>query len=130
MATTNWRTINIDLLDPESPANFSTSSLVPTVLPLSASEVQTQTGQIRQLLRGGDAEGALGGALKSVPYGGDVGAKVSLQRRSDEADYHAVINFPNLAELIKGGTSSHSGRNITIDKTVRYVTDAQSNIQL
>jgi len=31
--------------------------------------------QVRQLLRGGDAEGALRGALESAPYGGDVGVK-------------------------------------------------------
>lgn len=77
MTATNWRTINIDLLDPESPANFSTASLIPAVAPVSASEVQTLSGQIRQLVRGGDNEGALRGALENAPYGGDAGAKVS-----------------------------------------------------
>ncbi|KAL6713471.1 hypothetical protein ACLMJK_008936 [Lecanora helva] len=75
MATMNWRTINIDLLDPESPANFSTASLVPALPEVSAPEVQTLAGQIRQLLRGGDAEGALRGALENAPYGGDQAAK-------------------------------------------------------
>ena len=79
MATTNWRTINIDLLDPESSANFSTSSLVPALPSVSTSEVQSLSGQIRQLLRGGDSEGALRGALENAPYGGDAGAKVSSQ---------------------------------------------------
>ena len=78
MATANWRTINIDLLDPESPANFATTSLVPSVPSVSASEVQALSGQIKQLLRGGDAERALRGALENVPYGGDAGAKVSV----------------------------------------------------
>lgn len=32
--------------------------------------------QVKQLLRGGDAEGALRGALESAPYGGDAGVKV------------------------------------------------------
>lgn len=72
----NWRTINIDLLDPESSANFSTASLLPAVPSVSASEVQSLSGQIKQLLRGGDAEGALRGALENAPYGGDAGAKV------------------------------------------------------
>lgn len=31
--------------------------------------------QVRQLLRGGDPEGALRGALESAPYGGDAGVK-------------------------------------------------------
>ncbi len=77
MTTINWRTINIDLLDPDSPSNFPVSSLLPASIPsVSASEVQTLASQIRQLLRGGDTEGALRGALENVPYGGDGGAKV------------------------------------------------------
>ncbi|KAL8967803.1 MAG: hypothetical protein Q9183_002757, partial [Haloplaca sp. 2 TL-2023] len=75
MATVNWRTINIDLLDPESPANFSTATLVPAVTPVSAAEVQSLSSQIKQLLRGGDSEGALRGALENPPYGGDASAK-------------------------------------------------------
>ena len=77
MTTMNWRTINIDLLDPESPANFDFSSLRPSVPSVSASEVQTLSSQIKQLLRGGDAEGALRGALENAPYGGNAQAKVS-----------------------------------------------------
>ncbi|KAI9830272.1 MAG: hypothetical protein M1838_005816, partial [Thelocarpon superellum] len=34
-------------------------------------DVQSLAGQVRQLLRGGDAEGALRGALDNAPYGGD-----------------------------------------------------------
>ena len=78
MAAINWRTINIDLLDPESPANFSTTSLAPSLPYASAQEIQSLGSQIRQLLRGGDAEGALRGALDNPPYGGDSGAKVRL----------------------------------------------------
>lgn len=78
MATANWRTINVDLLDPESPANFDISSLLPTIASVSASEVQTLSSQIKQLLRGGDSEGALRGALENAPYGGDAQAKVSM----------------------------------------------------
>ena len=74
----NWRTINVDLLDPESPANFAISSLSPAAPPVSASEVQSLSSQIKQLLRGGDSEGALRGALENPPYGGDAAAKVSL----------------------------------------------------
>ncbi|KAL8835018.1 MAG: hypothetical protein Q9176_007161 [Flavoplaca citrina] len=75
MATMNWRTINIDLLDPESPANFSIATLSPAAPRVSASEVQSLASQIKQLLRGGDSEGALRGALENPPYGGDAAAK-------------------------------------------------------
>jgi len=71
----NWRTINIDLLDPESSSNFDTSTLHPAFAPVSESEVKQLAQQVRQLLRGGDAEGALRGALEGAPYGGDVGVK-------------------------------------------------------
>lgn len=78
MATANWRTINIDALDPDSATNFDIASLLPanSAPAVSVSEVQTLSGQIRQLLRGGDAEGALRGALENAPYGGDAAAKV------------------------------------------------------
>ncbi|PSN68330.1 Arp2/3 complex 16 kDa subunit ARPC5 [Corynespora cassiicola Philippines] len=71
MANVNWRTINIDALDPDSPANFDLSSLTPAVAPVSTADVQTLAGQIRQLLRSGDNEGALQGALENPPYGAD-----------------------------------------------------------
>ena len=76
----NWRLINIDLLDPDSSANFDTSTLAPASQEgtLSHNDVQSLGTQIRQMLRGGDAEGALRGALGVVGgvYGGDVGVKV------------------------------------------------------
>ncbi|ORY14869.1 actin-related protein 2/3 complex subunit 5 [Clohesyomyces aquaticus] len=71
MATLNWRTINIDALDPDSPANFDLTSLAPSVTPIATADVQALAGQIRQLLRGGDNEGALQGALENPPYGAD-----------------------------------------------------------
>jgi actin related protein 2/3 complex subunit 5 len=74
--STNWRTINVDALDPESSTNFDLSSLTPAVAPTSAAECQATATQIRQLLRGGDSEGALRGALDTAPYGGDERGKV------------------------------------------------------
>ncbi|KAF2859889.1 Arp2/3 complex 16 kDa subunit ARPC5 [Piedraia hortae CBS 480.64] len=71
MAEVNWRTINIDALEPDSCYNFDLATLTPAVEPISHDQVQTLCGQIRQLLRGGDAEGALRGALENVPYGAD-----------------------------------------------------------
>ena len=76
MANVNWRTINVDALDPDSPANFDLSSLTPSVAPVSTADVQSLAGQIRQLLRGGDSAGALQGALENPPYGADAQGKV------------------------------------------------------
>lgn len=72
----NWCTINIDLLDPESSSNFDAASLFPEQAPVSEAEIKALAGQVRQLLRGGDLEGALRGALEGAPYGGDDGVKV------------------------------------------------------
>ncbi|KAI9749286.1 MAG: hypothetical protein M1815_002609 [Lichina confinis] len=76
----NYRLINIDRLDPDASTNFDLSTLVPadtgdTASIRSSAEAQALAGQIRQLLRGGDAEGALRGALENVPYGADDRAK-------------------------------------------------------
>jgi len=76
MATLNWRTINIDALDPDSPANFDLTTLTPAVAPVSTADVQSLAGSIRQLLRGGDNQGALQGALENPPYGADEKGKV------------------------------------------------------
>lgn len=87
MANVNWRTINIDALDPDSPANFDLTSLTPAVAPVSTADVQSLASQIRQLLRGGDNEGALQGALENPPYGADEKGKV---RRSMLPQHHSL----------------------------------------
>jgi actin related protein 2/3 complex subunit 5 len=76
MSAVNWRTINVDALDPDSAANFDLSTLTPALAPVSVADVQHLATQVRQLLRGGDAEGALRGALENAPYGGDAQGKV------------------------------------------------------
>ena len=86
MANVNWRTIQVDSYDPEAAPNFPIDSLTPGAAPVSASEVQTLSSQVKQLLRGGDAEGALRGALDNAPYGGDATAKV----RHAEATSHVT----------------------------------------
>lgn len=85
MAEFNWRTINIDALDPESSYNFDLSTLTPAVQPVSTADVQTLAGQVRQLLRGGNPEGALRGALENPPYGADDQGKVCHQSNKDTA---------------------------------------------
>ncbi|KAI1471482.1 actin-related protein 2/3 complex subunit 5 [Daldinia caldariorum] len=70
-----WRTINIDALDPDSSQNFDTSTLHPPLPEISEADVRQLNGQIRQLLRGGDAEGALRGSLENPVYNGSDSAK-------------------------------------------------------
>ncbi|KAI1148612.1 actin-related protein 2/3 complex subunit 5 [Nemania diffusa] len=70
-----WRTINIDALDPDSSQNFDTSTLHPPLPEASEADVRALNGQVRQLLRGGDAEGALRGCLENPVYNGSEVAK-------------------------------------------------------
>ncbi|KAL2024066.1 hypothetical protein VTK56DRAFT_9846 [Thermocarpiscus australiensis] len=77
-----WRTINIDALDPDSAANFDTATLHPPLPETSEAEVRQLAGQVRQLLRGGDAEGALRGCLERPVYagaGGELAREAHLQ---------------------------------------------------
>lgn len=71
-----WRTINIDALEEDSSVNFDTSTLHPPQPEIDEAAVRQLSGQIRQLLRGGDAEGALRGSLETPVYNGTDAAKV------------------------------------------------------
>jgi hypothetical protein len=70
-----WRTINIDALDPDSSVNFDTATLHPPQPEVSEADVRQLTTQVRQLLRGGDAEGALRGCLEAPVYNGSEQAR-------------------------------------------------------
>ena len=93
MAVTDWRTIDVDIYDAESSLNFDLSTLTPNVQPISQSDVQNTTSQIRQTLRGGDAEGALRYALEQVPYGADEKGKVRCN--CDSAGYVYLLEREN-----------------------------------
>jgi actin related protein 2/3 complex, subunit 5 len=77
MSQINYRTINVDSLDPEAPINFPLDTLLPGNLPppTTSSAAAGVATQIRQLLRGGDSEGALRHVLDTAPLGGDDRAK-------------------------------------------------------
>lgn len=77
MAEFNYRTINIDKLDPESSANFPMETLLPATLPppSNSSAAANTATQVRQMLRSGDAETALAYVLDTAPLGGDERAK-------------------------------------------------------
>ena len=64
------------VLPTEKPTLPSLTTLAPAVTPVSTADVQSLAGQIRQLLRGGDSQGALQGALQNAPYGADEKGKV------------------------------------------------------
>lgn len=72
----SWRTINIDAYNEDSSVNFDISTLHPPQPEISEAEVRQLAGQVRQLLQGGDAEGALRGCLETPVYVGTEGAKV------------------------------------------------------
>lgn len=78
-----WRTIDIDALEEDSPANFDTATLRPPQAEVGEADVRQLTAQVRQLLRGGDAEGALRGCLETPVYatatsaGGDAGNELA-----------------------------------------------------
>ena len=74
----NWRTINIDALDPESSENFDISTLHSALPSTSEAEARQIAGQVRQLLRGGDTEGALRGTCESAPVGASDAVKVRM----------------------------------------------------
>ena len=127
MATMNWRTINVDLFDPESSANFDVSSILPSVPSVSTSEVQTLSSQIKQLLRGGDAEGALRGALENAPYGGDTQAKVSSAEappaaKNEDPDYGMGNAYlKQIADCRIGHASGNRSGNAPIDQAIGHV---------
>ena len=77
MAQINYRTINVDAFDPDSSVNFPMDSLLPATLPApsNASEAANVASQVRQVLRSGDAEGALRYVLDTAPLAGDDRAK-------------------------------------------------------
>lgn len=77
MSQINYRTINIDVLDPDAPINFPMDTLLPPTLPepTTSSAAANVASQVRQLLRGGDHEGALRYVLDTAPLGGDDRAK-------------------------------------------------------
>lgn len=70
-----WRTINVDALDPDSSQNFDTTTLHPPLPEVSDADVRQLNAQVRQLLRGGDPEGALRGCLETPVYNADDAVK-------------------------------------------------------
>lgn len=115
--TDAWRTINIDALQEDSSVNFDTSTLHPPLPEVGEADVRELAGQIRQLLRGGDSEGALRSCLEFPVYNGADSAKVRLvchDHEKDSAGYHGDVRRLGGGE--KGGGNAGGERERAIYK--------------
>jgi len=114
----NWRTINIDALDPDSSTNFDTSTLHPAFAPVTEPEIRNIGQQVRQLLRAGDAEGALRGALEAAPYGGSEAVKdLHLQTVVEVLQGVRASEIPG---LLKGIWAGEGGGEV-LDVLMKYL---------
>ncbi|KAJ4306710.1 hypothetical protein N0V88_000075 [Collariella sp. IMI 366227] len=111
-----WRTIDIDALDPDSTVNFDTASLHPPQPEISEADARQLTAQVRQLLRGGDAEGALRGCLENPVYNG-----------SESAREQALQTVIEVLQSIKVGEMSpllrrvYGGEGELVDVLMKYL---------
>ncbi|KAI5462246.1 putative Arp2/3 complex subunit Arc16 [Mariannaea sp. PMI_226] len=113
-----WRTIDIDALTEDSSVNFDTSTLHPPQPVISESEVRELNGQIRQLLRGGDAEGALRGCLETPVYNGEDAAKdAHLQTILEVLQ---SIKASDMSPLLKSIYGSEGGSEC-LDVLMKYI---------
>lgn len=105
-----WRTINIDALQEDSSVNFDTSTLHPPLPEIGEAEVRSLAGQVRQLLRGGDAEGALRGCLEMPVYNGNDLAKVRKALRIPLDPLPRTFVWSEWAPWEKGEPRAGGGR--------------------
>lgn len=115
-----WRTINIDALTEDSSVNFDTSALHPPQPEIGEAEVKQLAGQVRQLLRGGDPEGALRGCLDMPVYNGTDGAKVRCRRNTVSAWLNADMEL--------GCASANNHRSPTVNQGERDEPAAQEHL--
>ncbi|KAG8418822.1 hypothetical protein J3459_012005 [Metarhizium acridum] len=113
-----WRTINIDAYNEDSSVNFDTSTLHPPQPEISEAEVRQLSGQVRQLLRGGDAEGALRGCLETPVYNGTEGAKDAHLQTIIEV--LQSIKASDMSPLLKGIYESPGGSEC-LDVLMKYM---------
>ncbi|KAF4973392.1 hypothetical protein FSARC_286 [Fusarium sarcochroum] len=113
-----WRTIDIDALNEDSSVNFDTTTLHPPQPEIDEAEVRQLSGQIRQLLRGGDSEGALRGSLETPVYNGTDAAK--------DAHLHTIIEVlqsikaSDMSPLLKSIYGSDGGSEC-LDVLMKYI---------
>ncbi|KAK2591173.1 hypothetical protein QQS21_011129 [Conoideocrella luteorostrata] len=113
-----WRTINIDAYNEESSFNFDVSTLHPPQPEISEAEARQLAGQVRQLLRGGDTEGALRGCLETPVYNGTEGAKEAHLQTIIEV--LQSIKASDMSPLLKGLYESPGGSEC-LDVLMKYI---------
>ncbi|KAK5998088.1 Actin-related 2/3 complex subunit 5-like protein [Cladobotryum mycophilum] len=113
-----WRTINIDALTEDSSFNFDTSTLHPPQPEISEAEARQLATQVRQLIRGGDAEGALRGCLETPVYNGTDGAKDAHLQTIIEV--LQSIKASDMTPLLKGIYASQGGSEL-LDVLMKYI---------
>ncbi|KAH6990578.1 actin-related protein 2/3 complex subunit 5 [Ilyonectria robusta] len=113
-----WRTINIDALTEDSSLNFDTSTLHPPQPEITEAEVRQLAGQVRQLLRGGDPEGALRGCLETPVYNGDEGAKDAHMQTIIEV--LQSIKASDMSPLLKSIYGTEGGSEC-LDVLMKYI---------
>ncbi|PHH76652.1 hypothetical protein CDD82_3895 [Ophiocordyceps australis] len=113
-----WRTINIDALTEDSSVNFDTSTLRPPQPEVTEAEVRQLGGQVRQLLRGGDAEGALRGCLETPVYNGTDAAKDAHLQTIVEV--LQSIKASDMSPLVRGIYESPGGSEC-LDVLMKYI---------
>ncbi|CAK7270922.1 arp2/3 complex subunit [Sporothrix epigloea] len=113
-----WRTINIDALEEDSPANFDTTTLRPPVPEITEAEIRELAGQVRQLLRGGDSEGALRGCLETPVYvGSDATKEAALQTILEVLQ---SIKASEMSPLLKRLYTTENGSEL-LDVLMKYL---------
>ncbi|KAL1903385.1 arp2/3 complex subunit [Sporothrix stenoceras] len=113
-----WRTINIDALEEDSPANFDIATLRPPVPEITEPEVRQLAGQVRQLLRGGDNDGALRGCLEMPVYVGSDGAKEAALQTILEV--LQSIKASDMSPLLKRLYATENGSEL-LDVLMKYL---------
>jgi actin related protein 2/3 complex subunit 5 len=113
-----WRTINIDALIEDSSVNFDVSTLQPPQPEISEAEVRQLAGQVRQLLRGGDTEGALRGCLETPVYNGSDAAKEAQLQTI--AEVLQSIKASDMSPLLKSIYGSAGGSEC-LDVLMKYI---------
>ncbi|KAM0516079.1 hypothetical protein ACHAPE_005702 [Trichoderma viride] len=113
-----WRTVNIDILNEDSSANFDTTTLHPPQPEISEADVRNLSTQVRQLLRGGDTEGALRGCLETPVYNGvDAAKEAHLQTLIEVLQ---SIKASDMTPLLKGVYASPGGSEL-LDVLMKYI---------
>ncbi|KAL7897894.1 Arp2/3 complex 16 kDa subunit ARPC5 [Trichoderma sp. SZMC 28014] len=113
-----WRTVNIDILNEDSSVNFDTATLHPPQPEISEADVRNLSTQVRQLLRGGDAEGALRGCLETPVYNGvDAAKEAHLQTIIEVLQ---SIKASDMTPLLKGIYASPGGSEL-LDVLMKYI---------